>query len=171
MNEQNLLNIYLYIDIYFLRRMLSKSISNSSCRHANRSGWKLWQANIQVVVGGLKPALICQQACFIILKRSWAIVISLVRECEPALRFSIRGILWSHPVQEQLVEISIRTGSRICSCLKKIERLRGFKEQRFCKITLWLVDRLKPVLYFFFTAPPNLLYVSCWYFSFLNWFC
>lgn len=56
------------------------------------------------MVGSSKPALIGGMLCDI---AGGASVISLVRECEAALCFSVRGILLSHPTQEQLVGISI----------------------------------------------------------------
>lgn len=69
-----------------------------------RTGWQILRANIQVMVGSSKPALIGGMLCDI---AGGAGVISLVRECEAALCLSVRGILLSHPAQEQLVGISI----------------------------------------------------------------
>lgn len=130
----------------------------SSCRNVVRTGQQISQTNIQVMVGGSKPALISQEVCFVILQR-------LRGQCNQPLNrmwnsfvFLCRGntlipsstgtavrdqhLNWS----PYLLMLKIRLPQKNKLCLS------GFKEQRIYKITVQLVDKVKPLFYFCFNS-------------------
>lgn len=57
--------------------------------------------------------------CWVQLQCIRGSVIGLVRECELALCFTVKGILWSQLMQEQLLGITVLTTHHICSCIRK----------------------------------------------------